>query len=85
MKVTSDTWRDHATCRNISPEIHFPDEPIKTDQVWDAARTYCRACPVKTWCLDLALKCETPGYRYGMYGGLTPNEREQLDRRRWTP
>lgn len=81
---TSDTWQNEARCRGVNPNIHFPPEPIVNDRAWDAARTYCRTCPVKTWCLELALKAEQPGYRHGMFGGLTPNEREQLDRRRWT-
>ena len=83
-RFTADTWREHASCRGIATNIHFPEEPIKTDQAWDKARTYCRNCPVKTWCLELALKAEQPGYRYGMFGGLTPYEREQYARRTFT-
>ena len=42
---------------------------------WVPARLVCQACPVRQECLDYALD-ENIGY--GMWGGLTPEERVQL-------
>lgn len=44
-----------------------------------AAISICRHCPVAKECLTLALKCEVKASdREGIYGGLTPDDREAL-------
>jgi hypothetical protein len=56
---------------------------------WNAAnahaRQFCDACPVRLACLRWALDVEGDGIsvrgRYGIYGGLTPDERAQLTRK----
>jgi WhiB family redox-sensing transcriptional regulator len=77
-------WRDSAECRDADPTVFEPDDGGTPDDLaWTHARTICRACPVRNLCLEDALAVESPGQlRFGMRGGLTPDEREQLNRRR---
>jgi WhiB family redox-sensing transcriptional regulator len=77
-------WRDSAECRDAEPTIFEPDDGGTPDDLaWTHARSICRACPVRDACLDDALTVESPGQlRFGMRGGLTPDERERYARRR---
>jgi WhiB family redox-sensing transcriptional regulator len=87
--MTAD-WEAQAACKPYPLDWFFPvrnNGRGGTFHLYDAARTICRQCPVRAECLADALEQETGsgcGYRYGMFGGLTPNERYTLDRhRRW--
>ncbi len=73
-------WQDRAACRNMDTEEFFND--VRSQR----AKKICRQCPVITECLNFAMKCETRclAYRHGIYGGLTPGQREQLAHRRAT-
>ena len=79
-------WQDRAACRDADPDL-FAYEP-RTDPPAnaEAAKTICAGCSVTDDCLSFALA--TFGRREdrtGIYGGLTPAERRQLehvDRRR---
>lgn len=56
------------------PELWFDDDPR------DAVAACC-SCPLITPCLNAALKAEgtvTAQYRYGVWGGLTPEQRAVL-------
>jgi WhiB family redox-sensing transcriptional regulator len=69
-------WQDHGACRevaDIEPDLFFP-EP---DQILiiREAKTYCARCPVQQICLDAALETNS---RFGIWGGLTEDEREPL-------
>lgn len=47
----------------------------------DAARKVCAWCPVRLECLRAAMRWEgsrETRYRFGMWGGLTPLERQRL-------
>ena len=73
-----ENWKDHAACGGLDMVIFFPEEPITTQRVWDQARTFCNQCTVRQQCLDYAINHETLGFRrYGMFGGMTPKERER--------
>jgi len=69
------TWRDHAACRGIDPEIFYP----VSDEEADPAKTICDACPVRTLCLEYAL---TSRERDGVWGGATERERRRMIRQR---
>lgn len=43
-----------------------------------AAKALCAECPLKVECLQVALEAGEP---YGIWGGLTPEERRALKRR----
>lgn len=72
-------WDDHAACKGLT-DAFFPE---RGDSVGaDAARRVClHSCPVRQQCLDAALQEEGSAgksTRYGVRGGLTPNERHRL-------
>lgn len=79
---TGGHWQDRAECREWPSEIFEPDDRrTPPAEAWDLPRSICADCPVRDACLDDAL---TPGRRadFGMHGGLTPDERRQVIRRR---
>lgn len=72
-------WRDDAACRDVDPELFFPDGEVKSDRAQVAmAKLICRRCPVSTTCLSWAL---ASGQEAGIWGGLTEAERHRLLRR----
>lgn len=78
------TWMEDALCRRRNKS----GNPLYSLALWfpDAAKNYkwakaiCHTCPVRQQCLDWAMANEhgTAWTRYGIYGGLTPDERAQL-------
>jgi len=72
-------WRDAAACRDVDPELFFPDGDVKSVRAQVAmAKLTCRRCPVSTTCLSWAL---ASGQEAGIWGGLTEAERHRLLRR----
>jgi hypothetical protein len=67
-------WTERAECTPMHADLYFPDNK---NSVYDygAARAVCRACPVQAECLSHALDKDE---RHGMWGGLSPVEREKL-------
>lgn len=61
------TWRSRAECRE-TPEHFFPDDDFAVRE----AKKMCAQCPVRNACLEEALRFREP---YGIWGGLTPEER----------
>lgn len=77
--VTRD-WRHDSACRDSDPELHFPigtsgPALIQAEQ----AKAVCRPCPVRDQCLQWALETRTD---YGVWGGMTEDERRAIHRRR---
>ena len=72
-----------AACRHYPASWWHPDDGTYTPRSQSVARNICGTCPIQTACLAWALHVEaaTPGSRWGMYGGLTPDERAELARR----
>jgi WhiB family redox-sensing transcriptional regulator len=73
-------WRDQAACRNEPPELFFPVGT--TGPAWRQiakAKSVCHRCPVTATCLAWALDT---GQRYGVWGGLSEDERHEMQRRR---
>jgi WhiB family redox-sensing transcriptional regulator len=74
---------DNAACTGAGYTIFFPEKigDTSTSQ-WSEAKTFCEQCTVKKQCLKMALENEAAsGQRDGMWGGLTPNEREVFARK----
>lgn len=73
-----DAWREEALCATTDPELFFMDG--EGGSSYQTARRLCASCPVREACLDdaMAYEASAAGRRYGMYGGLTPKEREKL-------
>jgi WhiB family transcriptional regulator, redox-sensing transcriptional regulator len=76
-------WQVNAACRGVGVDLFFnPDsERGKSKRDRDAnAKAVCATCPVIAQCLSWAMSVDEP---YGVWGGLTTNERHALrnDRR----
>lgn len=62
-------WQHDAVCQSTDPELFFPEprgNPLPAINI-------CRTCPVRLACLRAGLHEE-----YGVWGGLTSDERKQL-------
>jgi WhiB family redox-sensing transcriptional regulator len=66
-------WADDAACKNSDGEAWFADE---RDDRHDQAKAICQTCPVINECLTHALNYEHDG----IWGGLSPKERETFKR-----
>ena len=72
-------WRDDAACGDADPELFFPDgDTVSIRMQVKAAKAICRGCPVSATCLSWAL---ASGQEFGIWGGLTEDERHRLQRR----
>jgi WhiB family transcriptional regulator, redox-sensing transcriptional regulator len=82
---TDERWRESAACRGTDSRLWFP---ASDGQRWSSrkvrtltkvAKKICGVCPVQRECLEWAVDTDE---RFGIYGGLTEREREQLTGRR---
>jgi WhiB family transcriptional regulator, redox-sensing transcriptional regulator len=73
-------WRADAACRGEDSELFFPvgSTGPALPQI-AAAKEVCARCPVREACLEFAL---STGQGYGIWGGLTEDERRSVRRRR---
>ena len=69
------TWRHHAACRGLDPEIFYP----VSDEDAEEAKFVCGQCPVRQLCLEHALSNRE---RDGVWGGMTERERRRIVRQR---
>lgn len=72
-KVVRMKWRSKAACQGWDTNVFFPQRGHLVAQ----AKRICADCPVTRECLEWAE--ETSTY-HGVFGGLSPNERERLRR-----
>jgi WhiB family transcriptional regulator, redox-sensing transcriptional regulator len=68
-----DIWQDQAACFGIDPDTFFPTSEDEAGP----ALAFCTACGIKQTCLAWALR---NGERYGVWGGLTEQQRRRLVR-----
>ena len=71
-------WQYDGACRGVDPETFFSPDAERGPRRRAreaAAKALCNVCPVVQECLDHALTVREP---YGVWGGLTINERDQL-------
>lgn len=68
-----------AACVGAPTEIFFPEiNGGNTEEGWVEARKYCAECTVRKECLALVQQWESPDVRRnGMWGGMTPTERDR--------
>jgi len=71
----SATWRKHAACRGIDPDVFYP----VSDEEADEAKAICDQCAVRESCLEHALSHRE---REGIWGGTTERERRRIHRQR---
>ena len=71
-------WQDHGACRETDPLLFFHPQNergsarAKRDR---AAKIVCAGCTVRLECADYAVRAREP---YGVWGGLTEDEREEM-------
>ena len=76
--VPDTSWSKDANCRGHDPNLWFPTG----GSTWEERKAMrlavetCRSCPVQAECRDYGLRYE----REGIWGGLTPREREATRR-----
>lgn len=72
-------WRTKAACRDKDPELCFPvgNTGLSYQQI-EEAKSVCRSCKVSDSCLRCALETNQD---YGIWGGLSEEERRSLKRR----
>lgn len=71
-------WRYVGLCRTTDPEEFFHPEGERGERRRrrdERAKRVCRRCPVIEECREHALAAREP---YGVWGGLTESEREEL-------
>lgn len=78
------TWRLEADCRNLDPDIWFPEVPAGiraagTPDPTAAARAICRTCPVQAACLTFAIVTRQDD---GIWGGTTEAQRRRMRRQK---
>ncbi|MCX6420813.1 MAG: WhiB family transcriptional regulator [Actinobacteria bacterium] len=78
-------WQLEGACRGEDPGLFFHPEgergPLRTERE-EAAKAICARCPVVTQCATHAVAVREP---YGVWGGLTEEDREAMYRRRLAP
>ncbi|MGH3360181.1 MAG: WhiB family transcriptional regulator [Nocardioidaceae bacterium] len=75
-------WQYEGACTEADPETFFSPESERGPRRRArerAAKSYCARCPVLDECLEHALAVREP---YGVWGGLTIGERNNLLTRR---
>jgi WhiB family redox-sensing transcriptional regulator len=78
--MRDDGWQRDAACQGASPEMFFPvgHSPLGRAEAW-AAKRICSGCPVRTPCLEWAIRT---GESTGVWGGMTEEERRAEVKRR---
>lgn len=72
-------WKEEAICLTVDPELFYPEE---SGGQWGEAKKVCLGCPVRRQCGAYAMESERGQgvkHRTGVWGGLTPRQRFDLD------
>jgi WhiB family redox-sensing transcriptional regulator len=71
----TEEWMAKGLCRSEPPSRFFPSDGVGVE----VARRICAECPVKSACLEYALR---NGIDHGVWGGTSERERRRIARRR---
>lgn len=72
---TESDWMAEGRCRHESSSTFFPSDGVGVE----IARRICATCPVKSPCLEYALRNHIA---HGVWGGASERERRRIARRR---
>ena len=79
---TSWVWQAQGACRDMDSNLFYYEDqergPAKETRIANA-KAVCESCKVKKECLEFALQINE---QHGIWGGLTPEERQSVKRRR---
>lgn len=70
-------WQRQAACRAADPELFFPVPGRGSAEQVVQAKALCGGCRVRRQCLQYAISA---GEAYGVWGGLTEDERGRFGR-----
>ena len=70
----SHEWMDFASCSTLEPSVMYPVDDLGIQ----TAKECCEVCPVRAECLANSIINKE---NYGIWGGLTPSERNKLTRK----
>jgi WhiB family transcriptional regulator, redox-sensing transcriptional regulator len=75
-------WAERALCAQADPDAWFPDKGHR--ELARLAKRICARCPVRAQCLEHALSGADTwgGIATGIWGGTTPQQRDQLRQQR---
>lgn len=81
MKTSNPKFFENPPCAEVNVEIFFakdPDEPgyTSSEGEYREAKKICMGCEYRIECAEWGIKNEI----YGMWGGLTPRERQRMRR-----
>jgi WhiB family transcriptional regulator, redox-sensing transcriptional regulator len=65
-------------CDGLDTDLWYPDQG-NSYACYEQARRICYGCPVRVACLQFAVDTDQ---RFGLWGGMTPRERNRLRRQR---
>lgn len=71
-------WQEHGSCREADPTLFFHPQNERgssRNRRDRTAKRICAGCPVRMECADYAVRAREP---YGVWGGLSEEEREQI-------
>lgn len=72
-------WMVDGLCQQVDPDLWFPDtDPYQVQK----AKAVCMSCPVMSECADYAITRYVP---YGIWGGMTADDRVTYRRRKGQP
>ena len=83
--ISSEPWQVEAACAEVGP-APWDTTGDALNNLNRAAIAICGRCPVRSECLELAMRTETGGkqYRSNIFGGRTPAQRAALAAKRAT-
>lgn len=71
-------WQIKGACRGSDPDTFYLPDNIRGQNKRSreaAAKSICQGCPVIKDCLQWAVSVQEP---YGVWGGMTPEERNRI-------
>jgi WhiB family transcriptional regulator, redox-sensing transcriptional regulator len=68
-------WTEQAACKGADQRIFYQSG---ANPLYTQAKSICAKCPVRLECLQDAMEWEKTNLRIGMWGGMTPRERQML-------
>jgi len=69
-------WGVEAACRQLPTELFFPiGHGSRARAQANVAKRICNSCPVRSECLDYALRANL---QYGVFGGMAEEERRKV-------